>query len=45
MSDDYVRICPVCKLVYRPDPRAYEDPDIYCPKCGAKLEDEEESEE
>ena len=34
---EFVRICPACKLVYKPDPRVYEDPDTFCPKCGARL--------
>jgi len=38
---DYVRICPSCKLVYKPDPRVYEDPDTFCPKCGARLVEED----
>jgi len=34
-----VRICPNprCRLVYEPDPRIYKDPDNYCPKCGADM--------
>jgi len=34
---DYVRFCPHCKLVYRPDERIHKDADSVCPKCGKKL--------
>jgi len=41
---DYVRFCPKCKLVYKPDNRIYENASIYCPKCGSKLVKDEETE-
>ena len=34
---DYLRVCPKCKLVYKPDARIYIEPDVFCPKCGARL--------
>jgi predicted nucleic acid-binding Zn ribbon protein len=43
---DYARYCPECNLVYIPDSRIYDDPDTFCPKCGARLvEEDDESEE
>lgn len=40
---DYVRFCPNCKLVYKPDERIYPDSETVCPRCGKKLvEDKEE---
>ena len=36
-DDEYARFCRYCKLVYIPDPRIYEDPEVYCPRCGHKL--------
>jgi transcription initiation factor IIE alpha subunit len=43
---DYVRICPHCYLVYRPDARIHKNPDERCPRCGFKLiENDSEPEE
>lgn len=35
---DYVRICPHCGLVYRPDERIYENAETVCPRCGKELD-------
>ena len=41
-DDTYVLWCPHCELVYSPDPRIYvKDPEIYCPRCGKKLVDDD----
>ena len=42
---EYVRMCNQCHLVYRPDERIYKDPHNYCPRCGAKLVKEKETED
>lgn len=39
---DYVRSCPHCKLVYRPDARIHNDPEVFCPRCGKRLVEEKD---
>lgn len=34
MADDFVKYCPNCHLVTRPDARIYRDANEKCPRCG-----------
>ena len=42
---EYVRMCNQCHLVYRPDLRIYPKSNEECPRCGAKLIKEKETED
>lgn len=45
MATDTVKICPYCRLVYRPDPRQHKNPREVCPKCGKRLVPEEDDDD
>lgn len=45
MATEYVRICPHCKLVFRPDERIYKDAHQVCPRCGKKLVKDSDNEQ
>lgn len=36
-DDEYMRVCPYCKLAYIPDSRIYKDAEVKCPRCGRTL--------
>jgi rRNA maturation endonuclease Nob1 len=45
MVTDTVKLCPHCKLCYRPDPRQHKDPHKICPRCGKRLVPEEDDDD